>query len=104
MPRCRWLRQFRAWRWVAGCEFLMHAAKRVDRTGSYASVLSRRGVGLIPAGGGCKGFAIRAAGSSQDRRQRRLKIDPAGLHDHRHDQCFEEWCANEGTGLCRRVR
>ncbi|MDA0190794.1 MAG: 3-hydroxyacyl-CoA dehydrogenase/enoyl-CoA hydratase family protein [Proteobacteria bacterium] len=43
-----------------GCEFLMHCAKRVVALESYIGLVEA-GVGLIPAGGGCKEFAIRAA-------------------------------------------
>jgi 3-hydroxyacyl-CoA dehydrogenase len=43
-----------------GCEFLMHAAKRVIALESYIGLVEA-GVGLIPAGGGCKEFALRAA-------------------------------------------
>ena len=43
-----------------GCEFLMHAGKRVMALESYVGLVEA-GVGLIPAGGGCKEFAIRAA-------------------------------------------
>jgi len=43
-----------------GCEFLMHCAKRVIALESYVGLVEA-GVGLIPAGGGCKEFAIRAA-------------------------------------------
>jgi len=43
-----------------GCEFLMHAAKRVVALESYIGLVEA-GVGLLPAGGGCKEFAIRAA-------------------------------------------
>ncbi|MEF8733135.1 MAG: 3-hydroxyacyl-CoA dehydrogenase/enoyl-CoA hydratase family protein [Candidatus Accumulibacter meliphilus] len=43
-----------------GCEFLMHAAKRVIALESYIGLVEA-GVGLIPAGGGCKEFAIHAA-------------------------------------------
>ncbi|EXI87905.1 MAG: putative 3-hydroxyacyl-CoA dehydrogenase [Candidatus Accumulibacter sp. BA-94] len=46
-----------------GCEFLMHAAKRVIALESYVGLVEA-GVGLIPAGGGCKEFAIRAAQSA----------------------------------------
>jgi hypothetical protein len=42
-----------------GCEFLMHCAKRVIALESYIGLVEA-GVGLIPAGGGCKEFAIRA--------------------------------------------
>lgn len=42
-----------------GCEFLMHAAKRVIALESYIGLVEA-GVGLLPAGGGCKEFAIRA--------------------------------------------
>jgi 3-hydroxyacyl-CoA dehydrogenase len=51
-----------------GCEFLMHAAKRVIALESYIGLVEA-GVGLIPAGGGCKEFAIRAAQhAARDRR------------------------------------
>jgi 3-hydroxyacyl-CoA dehydrogenase len=43
-----------------GCEFLMHADKRVLALESYVGLVEA-GVGLIPAGGGCKEFAVRAA-------------------------------------------
>jgi 3-hydroxyacyl-CoA dehydrogenase len=42
-----------------GCEFVMHAGKRVVTLESYIGLVEA-GVGLIPAGGGCKEFAIRA--------------------------------------------
>ena len=43
-----------------GCEFLMHAGHRVLALESYVGLVEA-GVGLIPAGGGCKEFALRAA-------------------------------------------
>ncbi len=43
-----------------GCEFVMHADKRVLALESYVGLVEA-GVGLIPAGGGCKEFAVRAA-------------------------------------------
>jgi 3-hydroxyacyl-CoA dehydrogenase len=43
-----------------GCEFAMHAAKRVLALETYAGLVEA-GVGLIPAGGGCKEFAVQAA-------------------------------------------
>ena len=43
-----------------GCEFVMHSAKRVLALESYVGLVEA-GVGLIPAGGGCKEFAVRAA-------------------------------------------
>jgi 3-hydroxyacyl-CoA dehydrogenase len=43
-----------------GCEFAMHATKRVLALESYIGLVEA-GVGLIPAGGGCKEFALRAA-------------------------------------------
>ena len=46
-----------------GCEFLMHCARRVVALESYIGLVEA-GVGLIPAGGGCKEFAIRAARSA----------------------------------------
>jgi 3-hydroxyacyl-CoA dehydrogenase len=42
-----------------GCEFLMHCARRVVALESYIGLVEA-GVGLLPAGGGCKEFAIRA--------------------------------------------
>ena len=43
-----------------GCEFQMHATKRVLALESYIGLVEA-GVGLIPAGGGCKELALRAA-------------------------------------------
>ena len=43
-----------------GCEFAMHAAHRVLALESYVGLVEA-GVGLIPAGGGCKEFALRAS-------------------------------------------
>ena len=43
-----------------GCEFLMHSAGRVMALESYVGLVEA-GVGLIPAGGGSKEFAVRAA-------------------------------------------
>jgi 3-hydroxyacyl-CoA dehydrogenase len=43
-----------------GCEFLMHAGRRVLALESYIGLVEA-GVGLIPAGGGSKEFALRAA-------------------------------------------
>ena len=42
-----------------GCEFVMHAAHRVMALESYVGLVEA-GVGLIPAGGGCKFFAVEA--------------------------------------------
>ena len=42
-----------------GCEFLMHAGHRVMALETYAGLVEA-GVGLIPAGGGCKAFALQA--------------------------------------------
>jgi 3-hydroxyacyl-CoA dehydrogenase len=43
-----------------GCEFLMHCDRVVAALESYIGLVEA-GVGLIPAGGGCKEFALRAA-------------------------------------------
>ncbi|BAL26952.1 3-hydroxyacyl-CoA dehydrogenase/enoyl-CoA hydratase family protein [Azoarcus sp. KH32C] len=43
-----------------GCEFALHAARRVLALESYMGLVEA-GVGLIPAGGGCKEFALQAA-------------------------------------------
>lgn len=47
-----------------GCEFAMHAAHRVLALESYLGLVEA-GVGLIPAGGGCKEFALRAHALAQ---------------------------------------
>jgi 3-hydroxyacyl-CoA dehydrogenase len=47
-----------------GCEMLLHAAKRVASIESYIGLVEV-GVGLIPAGGGLKEAAVRAAVSAQ---------------------------------------
>ncbi|MDD3354080.1 3-hydroxyacyl-CoA dehydrogenase/enoyl-CoA hydratase family protein [Zoogloea sp.] len=43
-----------------GCEFVMHASHRVLALESYVGLVEA-GVGLIPAGGGCKEFVLQAA-------------------------------------------
>ncbi|WP_348772107.1 3-hydroxyacyl-CoA dehydrogenase/enoyl-CoA hydratase family protein [Thauera aromatica] len=47
-----------------GCEFAMHAAHRVFALESYVGLVEA-GVGLIPAGGGCKAFAVQAHALAQ---------------------------------------
>ena len=47
-----------------GCEFLLHAAKRVAALESYIGLVEV-GVGLIPAGGGLKEAALRAAADAK---------------------------------------
>lgn len=48
-----------------GCEFLMHCDRVVAALESYIGLVEV-GVGLIPAGGGCKEFALRAAIQAKD--------------------------------------
>jgi 3-hydroxyacyl-CoA dehydrogenase len=43
-----------------GCEFIMHCDRVVASLESYIGLVEV-GVGLLPAGGGCKAFALRAA-------------------------------------------
>ncbi|MBE7420856.1 MAG: 3-hydroxyacyl-CoA dehydrogenase/enoyl-CoA hydratase family protein [Zoogloeaceae bacterium] len=43
-----------------GCEVVMHSSRAVAALESYLGLVEA-GVGLIPAGGGCKEFALRAA-------------------------------------------
>jgi 3-hydroxyacyl-CoA dehydrogenase len=47
-----------------GCELAMHCARRVLALESYMGLVEA-GVGLIPAGGGSKEFALRAAAQAQ---------------------------------------
>ena len=47
-----------------GCEFVMHCDRAVATLESYIGLVET-GVGLIPAGGGCKELAMRAAASVQ---------------------------------------
>lgn len=47
-----------------GCELMMHAAKRVASIESYIGLVEV-GVGLIPAGGGLKEIAVRAAAEAK---------------------------------------
>ena len=47
-----------------GCELMLHAAKRVASIESYIGLVEV-GVGLIPAGGGLKEAAVRAAGDAR---------------------------------------
>ena len=47
-----------------GCEFVMHADRAVASLESYIGLVEA-GVGLLPAGGGCKEFAMRAAADAK---------------------------------------
>ncbi|MBX9812360.1 MAG: 3-hydroxyacyl-CoA dehydrogenase/enoyl-CoA hydratase family protein [Burkholderiales bacterium] len=47
-----------------GCEFIMHCDRAVATLESYIGLVEV-GVGLIPAGGGCKEFALRAAADAR---------------------------------------
>jgi 3-hydroxyacyl-CoA dehydrogenase len=47
-----------------GCELMMHAAKRVASLESYIGLVEV-GVGLVPAGGGLKELAVRAAADAK---------------------------------------
>jgi 3-hydroxyacyl-CoA dehydrogenase len=47
-----------------GCEFLMHCDRAVATLESYIGLVEV-GVGLLPAGGGCKEFAIKAAADAK---------------------------------------
>lgn len=48
-----------------GCEFVMHCDRAVATLESYIGLVET-GVGLLPAGGGCKEFALRAAQNAID--------------------------------------
>ena len=48
-----------------GCEFIMHCDRAVATLESYVGLVEA-GVGLLPAGGGCKEFALRAAQNAKD--------------------------------------
>lgn len=48
-----------------GCEFVMHCDRTTATLESYIGLVEV-GVGLLPAGGGCKEFALRAAQNSID--------------------------------------
>ncbi len=48
-----------------GCEFVMHCDRTVATMESYIGLVEA-GVGLLPAGGGCKEFALRAARNAID--------------------------------------
>ncbi|HEX2825415.1 MAG TPA: 3-hydroxyacyl-CoA dehydrogenase/enoyl-CoA hydratase family protein [Burkholderiales bacterium] len=47
-----------------GCEFIMHCDRAVAALESYIGLVEV-GVGLLPAGGGCKEFALRAAAEAK---------------------------------------
>jgi len=47
-----------------GCEFVMHCDRAVTTLESYIGLVEA-GVGLLPAGGGCKEFAMRAAADAK---------------------------------------
>lgn len=48
-----------------GCEFVMHCDRAVASMETYIGLVEV-GVGLLPAGGGCKEFALRAAQNAKD--------------------------------------
>ena len=48
-----------------GCEFIMHCDHAVATLETYIGLVEA-GVGLLPAGGGCKEFALRAAQKAKD--------------------------------------
>ncbi len=48
-----------------GCEFVMHCDRAVATLETYIGLVET-GVGLLPAGGGCKEFAMRAAQTAKD--------------------------------------
>ncbi|WP_258332525.1 3-hydroxyacyl-CoA dehydrogenase/enoyl-CoA hydratase family protein [Nitrosomonas eutropha] len=48
-----------------GCEFVMHCDRAVATLETYIGLVEA-GVGLLPAGGGCKEFALRAARNAID--------------------------------------
>jgi len=47
-----------------GCEFIMHCDRAVATLESYVGLVEA-GVGLLPAGGGCKEFAMRAVAEAK---------------------------------------
>jgi 3-hydroxyacyl-CoA dehydrogenase len=47
-----------------GCEFIMHCDRAVATLESYIGLVEA-GVGLLPAGGGCKEFALRAVADAK---------------------------------------
>jgi 3-hydroxyacyl-CoA dehydrogenase len=47
-----------------GCEFIMHSARAAATLESYIGLVEA-GVGLLPAGGGCKELALRAAADAK---------------------------------------
>ena len=47
-----------------GCEFIMHSDRAVATLESYIGLVEA-GVGLLPAGGGCKEFALRAVADAR---------------------------------------
>ena len=48
-----------------GCEFVMHCDRAVSTLESYIGLVEA-GVGLLPAGGGCKELALRAARNAKN--------------------------------------
>ena len=67
---CRSSRRCAAWRWAAAASSRCTARARVVALEGYIGLVEA-GVGLMPAGGGCKEFAMRAAKGHADRRTTR---------------------------------
>jgi 3-hydroxyacyl-CoA dehydrogenase len=72
-----------------GCEFVMHASHRVLALESYVGLVEA-GVGLIPAGGGCKEFALQAASLASRAAGGDVPLHPEHVPDHRHGQRLQE--------------
>ena len=84
------------------CEFILHADRTVAALESYIGLVEV-GVGLLPAGGGSKEFAVRAAaevkrgaaGSQIDQ----LPFIRTLFPDHRDGDGGQERARREGAGL-----
>ena len=81
LDACRRLRPSTGSRSAAGAKFVMHCDRAVATLESYIGLVEV-GVGLLPGGGGCKEFALRAAAEAKGGRPRR--VHPEALPDDRH--------------------
>ena len=94
--RCRRSPPSRAWRWAAAASSSCTAPVACVALESYVGLVEA-GVGLIPAGGGCKEFALRAAAHRRSARPATIPSTSCRTcSDHRHGQRLQERARSDG--------